>query len=64
MKEIFKELIADFHAAKLPQPIERGIQLPELPKDVRKAFVFIGMRRSGKTWTLYQIMRGFNYKEV
>jgi len=57
MKEIFKELIVDFHASTLPHPQRRNITLPHLPKNVRKAFVFIGMRRSGKTWALYQIMQ-------
>lgn len=57
MKEILKELIADFHTSKIPMPIRRGVELPVLPKEVRKAFAFIGMRRSGKTWALYQIMQ-------
>ncbi len=57
MKELFKELIADFHASKLPNLTRREIYLPKLPKEVRKAFAFIGMRRSGKTWELYQIMQ-------
>ena len=39
-----------------PCPQKRDITLPQLPKNVRKALVFIGMRRSGKTWALYQIM--------
>ncbi len=56
-KQVFKELITDFHASHLPHPIKRAIALPILPDNVRKAFVFIGMRRSGKTWTLYQIMQ-------
>ncbi len=57
MKELFKELIADFHASTLPQPSRRDIVLPKLPPDLRKVLVLIGMRRSGKTWTLYQIMQ-------
>lgn len=57
MVEIFKELIATFHTARLPQPIRRNMQIPPLPADVRKAYVFIGMRRSGKTWSLYEIMQ-------
>jgi uncharacterized protein len=54
-KEIFKEIIAEFHAALPPIPVKRNIVLPNL-EGLRKALVFIGMRRSGKTWTLYQIM--------
>lgn len=57
LKEIFKELIVDFHTSSLPELIKRDITIPNLGKDIRKAFVFIGMRRSGKTWTLYQIMQ-------
>lgn len=57
MKELFKELIADFHAWQLPTLTRRNFDLPKLPKGVRKAFAFIGMRRSGKTWGLYQIMQ-------
>lgn len=57
MIDIFKELITDFHAFTLPNPTRRDITIPVLSKEVRKAIVFIGMRRSGKTWTLYQIMQ-------
>lgn len=57
MKEIFKQLIVDFHKMQLPQPSCRVFTLPELPPSVRKANVFIGMRRSGKTWALYQQMQ-------
>ena len=56
MKSLFKQIIIEFHNEFLPQPIARDIQLPSLPKNVRKAFVYIGMRRSGKTWGLYQRM--------
>ena len=59
MVNIFKELIASFQAGTLPTPSKRELELPVLPPDVRKAFVFIGMRRSGKTWALYQIMQDF-----
>jgi uncharacterized protein len=57
MIELFKEIIREFHQSRLPEPVRRAISLPALPKGVRKAFVFIGMRRSGKTYTLYQIMQ-------
>jgi len=55
MKDLFKILIAGFHASLPPIPIKRNIEIHTL-KDLRKAQVFIGMRRSGKTWMLYQIM--------
>lgn len=57
MKEIFKELIVNFHNSTLPTPSPRDLELPKLPKNVLKAHVFIGMRRSGKTWAMYQIMQ-------
>lgn len=56
MKNIFEKLIVDFHEAELPRPSPREFTIPVLPENVRKAFVFIGMRRSGKTWAMYQQM--------
>ena len=56
MKEIIKQIIAEFHQEPIPHPRFRAISLPNLPDNVRKAFVYIGMRRSGKTWALYQRM--------
>lgn len=56
-KEVFKQLILDFHKIRLPDISKRDIELPALPISLRKAFVFLGMRRSGKTWYLYQIMQ-------
>ncbi len=57
MKNLFQQLILDFHKAEIPTPTHRDIDLPELPPNVRKAIVFIGMRRSGKTWFMYQRMQ-------
>lgn len=54
MKNLLKQLIIDFHKREIPKPSLREISLPELPTGVKKAYVFIGMRRSGKTWTMYQ----------
>ena len=56
MKKIFEQLIIDFHRCKIPEPSPREFTLPDLPKNVRKVNVFIGMRRSGKTWAMYQQM--------
>lgn len=56
MSVLFKQLITDFHRGSIPEPSPRDLELPDLPPSVRKAFVFIGMRRSGKTWAMYQIM--------
>lgn len=56
MKNIFKNLLIEFHNTKIPQPSLRVLDLPKLSKELRKTYVFIGMRRSGKTWCLYQHM--------
>lgn len=47
-------LIGDFQEAVLPPLTPRDIALPEVP---RKAAVIIGMRRSGKTFLLWQEIR-------
>lgn len=56
MKSILKELITEFHQNPLPSIIKRMIEIPDTPKHVRKALVFIGMRRVGKTYLMYQHM--------
>ena len=56
MREVFEQLILDFHNSKLLVPSKREINILPLSKNVRKAYVFIGMRRSGKTWAMYQRM--------
>ena len=57
MKNLFKQIIIDFHRSTLPKPSHREIELPKLARNLRKAFIFVGMRRSGKTWALYQQMQ-------
>lgn len=64
MKDTFKQLILEFEEFELPQGIERDVEIPELPSQVRKAIAFIGMRRSGKTWVLYQHMRNLLAKGI
>jgi uncharacterized protein len=49
--ELFDRLIADFQERDLPRVTPRALALPELPG---KADVVVGMRRSGKTYFLYQ----------
>jgi predicted AAA+ superfamily ATPase len=49
--ELIDGLIADFQERELPQATPRALSLPGLPG---KADVVVGMRRSGKTWFLYQ----------
>lgn len=55
MKEVFKLLISEFHDSLPPIPQKRALTIHRF-EDLRKAHVFIGMRRSGKTWIMYQIM--------
>ena len=49
--ELIDALIADFQERDLPPVTPRDLALPELPG---KADVVVGMRRSGKTYFLYQ----------
>ncbi len=51
LDELIDRLIADFQERDLPRVTPRDVSLPGLPG---KADVVIGMRRSGKTWFLYQ----------
>ncbi len=57
MKELLKQLILDFHAEPLPEPALREPKLANFSTQVRKAHVIMGMRRTGKTWLLYQHMQ-------
>ena len=54
MKKVFMQLIVDFHQQTIPVPIKRDVPSFFLPNRLHKAFVLVGMRRSGKTWTLFQ----------
>jgi len=51
MKKVIAQLIDDFHERKLPDPVPRNREFPEVEG---KADVIIGMRRTGKTWFCYQ----------
>jgi len=57
MVQLFEEIIKEFQASYIPTPIRRDIFVPSFLDNVRKALVFIGMRRSGKTWMLYQLIK-------
>lgn len=56
MKELLKTLIAKFHEREIPKAFLRSLEIPVFPPQVRKAHVLMGMRRTGKTWALYQRM--------
>jgi len=52
-KEIIKSLIREFHYRPLPQYTPREI---DVPLKVEKIVTLIGVRRSGKTFVLYQLI--------
>lgn len=67
MKAVIQQMIVDFVTQPLQKPLPRAIELPPLPG--KKAWVLIGMRRSGKTWCMYQEMhhlldRGFTKEQL
>lgn len=51
MRELAERLVADFRERELPELTPRHQSLPRIRG---KADVVVGMRRSGKTWFLYQ----------
>ncbi|RUM50088.1 MAG: ATPase [Hydrogenothermus sp.] len=53
-KDIFKELIVEFQEKKFPPIIERDITIPA---DTEKIISVIGVRRSGKTYILFQTIK-------
>lgn len=57
MKEIIREILLEFNRSDFRSHIERDVTIPQLPATVRKALVFIGMRRVGKTYLMYQDMQ-------
>lgn len=53
MKELYKSIIAEFHARALPEFIPRELKIPV---NSGKIITVIGSRRAGKTFLFYQIM--------
>ncbi len=56
MSALLEQLIADFHERPLPTPTHREAELPALSG---KIDAIIGMRRTGKTWFLFQAMQQY-----
>jgi predicted AAA+ superfamily ATPase len=54
MNALFEQLIADFQERSLPELTVRDAVLPALPG---KIDTLIGMRRTGKSWRLFQAMQ-------
>lgn len=57
MKRIVRGLIEEFLEWEIPSSFPRSIVPEENPKGVRKVNTFVGVRRSGKTWLMYQQMQ-------
>ena len=53
LKNTLRELFSDFYETPIPEMTRRQIDIPEAP---RFATVILGMRRTGKTFLLYQRM--------
>lgn len=54
MKNVLKTIIADFHSTRLRSSLERNV---ELPVGSGAIISVIGVRRSGKTFLLYETIR-------
>lgn len=56
MDSLLEQIIADFHERPLPELTRRAVKLPAISG---KIDTVIGMRRTGKTWFLYQAMQDY-----
>ena len=54
MRNIIQHRLADSVSMDLPELTEREFLVPEIPN---KVYSVLGMRRAGKTYFLYQIMK-------
>jgi predicted AAA+ superfamily ATPase len=61
MQALLEQIIADLHERNLPDFTARHAVLPMLPN---KIDTVIGMRRSGKTWYLYQVISNLLKKGI
>lgn len=57
IKQAIRSILIEFQERDFPKPILRDIYPPKDLKELRKAWVLMGMRRSGKTWVAYQQIR-------
>jgi predicted AAA+ superfamily ATPase len=55
MKAKLKRIIADFHQSELPDFQPRHL---DVPLDTGKVIILVGPRRAGKTYYLFQLMKG------
>lgn len=54
IKRVIRSILIEFRERELPKPFLRAIFPPQHHPNVKKAWVLMGMRRSGKTWVAYQ----------
>lgn len=54
IKQAIRSILIEFQQRDLPKPIFREISPPPHSENLKKAWVLMGMRRSGKTWAAYQ----------
>ncbi len=57
MKEVLKDIISKFHARGMPELVNRSI---DIPLHSNKVISVIGPRRAGKTYMLFQAMKGIS----
>lgn len=53
-KQAIRSILIEFQERDLPKPTFREISPPQHSQNLKKAWVLMGMRRSGKTWVAYQ----------
>jgi uncharacterized protein len=57
IKQAIRSILIEFNERDFPNPIFRKISPPPHSQNLKKAWVLMGMRRSGKTWVAYQQIR-------
>lgn len=50
-------LLKEWQEIWIPELIERGIGLDIVPRKIRKIITFTGIRRAGKTYTMFQLIK-------
>ncbi len=57
LKDAIRAILIEFRERDLPKPFPRAIYPPKHSSHMRKVWVLMGMRRSGKTWVAYHYIR-------
>ena len=61
-RDVWIRVIKDFYEFKLPDMVERDIEVSEPP--IKRAVSIIGPRRAGKTYLMFQVMKNLMEKKV